>query len=72
MCKNGVSPVGPSSRSPRLLLTTLESYSRDGKDGGPLPIELITTCLIFVCGLVMVEYSLSSLFNFFQVRVLRG
>eukprot|EP00429_Kryptoperidinium_foliaceum_P008134 CAMPEP_0176026978 /NCGR_PEP_ID=MMETSP0120_2-20121206/13225_1 /TAXON_ID=160619 /ORGANISM="Kryptoperidinium foliaceum, Strain CCMP 1326" /LENGTH=300 /DNA_ID=CAMNT_0017360183 /DNA_START=159 /DNA_END=1061 /DNA_ORIENTATION=- len=62
MCK-GTSTKARSS--PRFLLTSLESYSI-GSGKGPLPIEMITTCLSVVLMLVAVEFGLNRIFENIQ------
>lgn len=66
MCKNQTKPAARHS-TPRLLLASLDSFSHDGKNGPPLPIEMITTCLIVVAALVTIEYNLSQFLELMQV-----
>lgn len=55
-------------RSPRLLLTSVESFSQDAKAGPPRPMEMFTTGLFVFFMLIFIEYNLKQLLEYFQVR----
>lgn len=68
MCIKGQTKAAAAAgNSPRILLASVDCFSVDGKRGPPLPIEMITTGLIFIGLLVTIEYNLGKFLFFMQV-----